>query len=75
MQVFKDLDRQKFRILSIDGGGVKGVIPALFLERLEGQLIYEVKQWLIECKLGKGDRYDIFTAQDVTRPGKNSNVI
>lgn len=37
--------RPHFRILSLDGGGVKGIMPALQLEQLELELQAEVSRW------------------------------
>ena len=46
------------------------MIPAVLLERLEGQLIFEVKQWLDECTNQHGDRYNIFQQQELNLPGE-----
>ena len=47
LQAFKQEEDTKthFRILSLDGGGVKGIMPAIFLEQLELELQAEVKRW------------------------------
>lgn len=38
-------DKQPYRILAIDGGGVRGVIPAIWLDRLEKELGAPLNQY------------------------------
>ena len=37
--------KNKFRILSIDGGGIKGVFPAAFLATLENNLEFPIHRY------------------------------
>ena len=70
--------KKTIKILSIDGGGIRGYIPALILEKLS---------YLLEQKSGNGDLYSVFdiiagtssgalTALGITTPTKtNEGVI
>jgi len=42
------LEKKKFNILSIDGGGIRGVFPAMFLANLEAEL---KGKWLIKTHI------------------------
>jgi len=49
------ISKQKFRILSIDGGGVRGIIPARILQEIEarvGKRIYELFDLIIGNSTG-----------------------
>lgn len=58
--------RKTIRILSVDGGGVRGVVPALFLQRLEKDLnlpIHELFDYVVGTSTGG------LIALALTKPG------
>ena len=63
----------KYRILSLDGGGLRGIIPVLILKRIEeitGKKIYE----LFDCIVGTSTGGIIAAGLTATKDGKNPHL-
>ena len=63
----------KYRILSLDGGGLRGIIPVLILKRIEemtGKKIYE----LFDCIVGTSTGGIIAAGLTATKDGKTTHL-